>query len=222
MTKTVACIIARTTSVRLPLKVLRSLFEQYAVIDFIIERVKKVEMINDIYICTSYEPVDDILEDVARRNGVKIYRGDPTNIIERMLSVGEIENADNLIRITGDNPFVSFEYINDQIKALVNNKLDYIRLVDVPIGATAEVMTYDALKKCSRIMNQDYSEYLMLYMFDPENFKCGVIRPLDGDFSGQSITVDTKEDLKKAKDILDSKSGGLFIKYCRLFDGCQT
>ena len=93
MTKTVACIIARTTSVRLPLKVLRSLFEQYAVIDFIIERVKKVEMINDIYICTSYEPVDDILEDVARRNGVKIYRGDPTNIIERMLSVGEIENA---------------------------------------------------------------------------------------------------------------------------------
>ena len=65
--KTIACIIARTVSKRLPLKVLRNVTEQFSVLDFIIQRLKFVNNIDKVYLCTSSEPVDDIMEDVAKK-----------------------------------------------------------------------------------------------------------------------------------------------------------
>ena len=102
--KVVACIIARTVSKRLPLKVLRDLINGVSMIDFLVQRIKKVSEIDEIYICTSINIVDDILEDVAIRNDIKIYRGSEDEVIERMISVGDLEQADVLLRITGDNP----------------------------------------------------------------------------------------------------------------------
>ena len=101
MAKVVACVIARTVSKRLPLKILRDLKPGLSMIDFLIQRIKSVDKIDEIYLCTSEEAVDDILADVVSRNGIKLYRGSADAVIERMLAVGDIEKADVLIRITG-------------------------------------------------------------------------------------------------------------------------
>ncbi|RAW01304.1 cytidylyltransferase domain-containing protein [Pseudochryseolinea flava] len=207
MAKTVACIIARTVSTRLPLKVLRNISDQYTMLEFMIQRLKKTRAIDEVFICTSYEPMDEIMEDIAKRNNVSIYRGSPENVIERMLAVGELTNADILMRITGDNPFTSTEYIDKQVALLREKELDYVRLVDVPIGATAEVMTRKALIKCSELMDPSVSEYLMLFMFEPMNFKCGVIKPFEEDHSSITITVDTPEDLIRTKLITSAYEG---------------
>jgi spore coat polysaccharide biosynthesis protein SpsF len=202
MAKVVACIIARTVSKRLPLKVLRDVYPGISMIDFLISRIKEVKEIDEIYLCTSTESVDDILEDIAFRNRIKIYRGSAEMVIERMLAVGEMENADVLLRITGDNPLTATEYIPLQLSMLVNKNLDYVRVVDVPIGATAELMTRKALIKCNQLMDPMMSEYLMLYLFDPKNFKCGVVKPFKTDFGSYSVTVDTPEDFARARNIL--------------------
>ena len=202
MKKTVACIVARTVSTRLPLKVLRDLIPNVSMIEFLIDRLKQCDAINSIYICTSSEPVDDILGDIAIRNNIKIYRGSANQVTERLLAVGEIEKADNIIRITGDNPFTSIEYINKQIAFLNTDNLDYVRLVNVPIGATCEVINYTALKKCHSQMDPDISEYLMLFLFEPQNFKCGIIEVTKEDNSKYSLTVDTKADLDRTKLVL--------------------
>ncbi|HYC85305.1 MAG TPA: hypothetical protein VEB86_08790, partial [Chryseosolibacter sp.] len=173
MGKVVACIIARAVSTRLPLKVLRSLGGEYTMLDYMIKRLKTIRIIDEVFICTSYETVDEIMEDIGARNDVKVYRGSPENVIERMIAVGDLTDADLLIRITGDNPFTSVEYINDQVEFLRNRSLDYVRLIDVPIGATAEVMTRKALENCHAAMDPSVSEYLMLFMFEPKNFRCG-------------------------------------------------
>jgi spore coat polysaccharide biosynthesis protein SpsF len=202
MAKVVACIIARTVSKRLPLKVLRDIYPSISMIEFLIARVKSVQEVSEIYICTSTEQVDDILEDVAYSNQVKIYRGSAEQVIERMLAVGNLEQADILIRITGDNPFTAIEYIPQQLSLLLEKKLDYVRVIDVPIGATAELMTYSALFRCNDRMDPNMSEYLMLYMFDPSNFRCGVVKPFREDFGNYSVTVDTYTDFERAKGIL--------------------
>lgn len=201
MKKIISCIIARTVSKRLPIKVLRDMIPGRTILDYIIQNLKNFQPAENIYICTSVEQVDDILEDVAVRNGIKIYRGSADNVLERMTSVGKIENADILIRITGDNPFSSFEYLEKQIRLMENEGLDYVRLSHVPMGATAEVINRVALERCSKIMNPLHSEYLMLYLFEPKNFKCGVIEVFKDDYSNYSLTVDTVDDLKKAKQI---------------------
>jgi Spore coat polysaccharide biosynthesis protein F, CMP-KDO synthetase homolog len=202
--KVIACVIARTVSKRLPLKILRAINPEHSMIGFLIERLKRVSSIDDIVICTSVESVDDILEDVAERHAVKIYRGSPDNVLERMLQVGKRENANILLRITGDNPFTSTEFIDEQIRFLRSENLDYVRVIDVPVGATAEVMKYNALEECSRSMDPSVSEYLMLFMFEPRKFKCGVIKPFPRDASNVSITVDTPNDLQRNKQILSA------------------
>lgn len=205
--KTVACIIARTVSTRLPLKVLRNVTENYSMLDFMIQRLKLVRNIDEIYICTSHEMVDDILEDLALRNDVKIYRGSPDAVIERIISVGDMENTDNVIRITGDNVFTSIEYLEEQINIHNKNNLDYTRIIDVPIGATAEVMKLSAVKECYDLIDPAISEYLMLYMFKPEHYKCGVIKIKElPKSSNYTITVDTEEDLLRTKEIFNNYS----------------
>jgi spore coat polysaccharide biosynthesis protein SpsF len=204
MKKTIACVIARTVSTRLPLKILRNINKEYRMIDFIIQRLKLVKTIDDIYICTSHEEVDEILEDVSSNNDVKIYRGSPDAVIERIIAVGMLEKADNVIRITGDNVFTSYEYIEEQINIHNENNLDYTRIIDIPIGATAEVMRLSAVKECFDLIDPAISEYLLLYMFRPEHFRCGVISLNNIEKSSSfTITVDTKEDLARTKNILN-------------------
>ncbi len=204
MAKVVACIIARTVSKRLPLKVLRDLRPGLSMLEFLIQRVRAVDCIDEVYICTSKENVDDILEDVAVRNKVKIYRGSADEVIERMLAVGELEKADVLLRITGDNPFTSTEYIPRQLELLQRKNLDYVRVIEVPIGATAELMTFNALKRCNEMMDPSVSEYLMLYMFEPRHFRCGVVKAFDDDYSSYSVTVDTYDDFRRSLGLLDA------------------
>jgi len=200
--KVVACIIARTVSQRLPLKIFRDIGDGNSMIDFLIKRVLSVSSIDKVFICTSAEEVDDILEDVAAKHGIEIYRGSADAVIERMLAVGKIENADVVLRITGDNPFTAIEFIPAQVDFLIENNLDYVRVTDVPVGATAEVICYDALIKCNHLMDPAVSEYMMLYLFEPKNFRCGVIKPFQTDLSVFSLTVDTKQDLIRSRKLL--------------------
>lgn len=201
--RTIACLIARTVSTRLPLKVLRDVIPGVSMLDFMIQRLKGVDLIDDIYICTSKDVRDDILEDIANRNKIKCYRGSENAVIERMIEVGESESADYVIRITGDNPFTSIEYINRQIQGAINNDLDYVRVTNVPIGATSEVMKLSALRDCYSRIEPEVSEYLMLFMFNPEIYRCGVIQPFNEDYSNLIITVDSQNDLQRTRDILN-------------------
>jgi spore coat polysaccharide biosynthesis protein SpsF len=203
MAKVVACIIARTASQRLPLKVLRSLSPELSMIDFLVRRICQVEEIDVVYLCTSTDAGDDILEDVAARNGIRIYRGSPDRVIERMIAVGDLEEADIVLRITGDNPFTSYEYIGRQIAFLEEYALDYVRVADVPVGASAEVISMPALKECYSRMDPDVSEYLMLFLFEPEQFRCGVVKVFPEDFSAYSVTVDTPDDLQRSRRTLE-------------------
>lgn len=207
MAKTVACIIARTVSTRLPLKVLRTVLDNLTLLDFMISRLKLVSEIDEIFICTSKENVDDILEDVAKKNEVKIYRGSADEVIERMVSVATLTGADNVIRITGDNVFTAYEYLGEQINFLDDNNLDYCRLINLPIGATAEVINVKALKSCYDSIDPSVSEYLLLFIFNPDKYKCGVVKISDKDFSNMTVTVDKPVDLQRTKQVFEMFQG---------------
>ena len=118
--KNVACIIARTSSRRLKQKVLQDV-NGHKLIEYIVQKTKKARNIDTIYICTSTEPEDAVLCEIAEKNGVKSYQGSLKSVIDRMLSVAEIENADNLIRITGDNVFTDEVYIDLMLKYHIEN-----------------------------------------------------------------------------------------------------
>ena len=118
--KVVACIIARTGSNRLPNKVILEINDKM-LIEYIIEKMKRVKEIDEIYMCTTKESDDQILVDIAEKHGIKSHQGSTTSPISRMIDVGEIEKATHLIRITGDNIFTDEIFLSQMIKKHIEN-----------------------------------------------------------------------------------------------------
>lgn len=211
--KTVACLIARTNSKRLPEKVLIPVAGRL-LIEHIVDRLKMVPDVDKIYICTSTEKEDRRLRAVAEKNKVCFYAGSPTSPIDRMIRVGKEEKADCLVRVTGDNIFTDPVYLAEMIHRHRDEKVDYTRMMRVPIGLSAEVMSREALERCYAMMDPDKSEYLMLYMFRPSNFSCQVILPepeLEG--SEFSLTVDTPDDLERTRFIHENLKTSPWVTY---------
>jgi len=202
--RTVACIIARTASTRLPNKVLREINGK-KLVEYIIEKMKNVGNLDAIYLCTSVDDDDQILLDIAKENGIKSYAGSRKSVIDRMLDVAKIENADNVVRVTGDNVFTDEFFLDRMIEEHNNHPMmDYTRTEYLPLGVTAEVINVSALKRCYEMIDPKKSEYLMLYMFNPEEFNCQVLIPeesLMAEYS--SLTVDTHEDFERTEFLID-------------------
>ena len=211
--KTVGCIIARTVSTRLPKKVLREI-KGKKLIEYIIEKMKYVPNLDDIYLCTSVDDGDKVLLDIAEENGIKGYAGSRDSVIDRMLDVAEIAHADNVVRITGDNVFTDEFFLERMIEEQNKDPLiDYTRTEYLPIGVTAEVIKVNALKKCYEMRDPNKSQYLLLYMFDPEKYNCQVLVPeeaLSVEFC--SLTVDTPADFERTTFLIDQ-----LYKDCRIY-----
>lgn len=206
MKKVVACIIARTNSTRLPKKVLRSV-GNYSLIEYLVEKIKKSHLVDQIYLCTSIDESDKILLDIAKELNIKSYAGSLDSVIDRMLDVANLEEATDVIRITGDNIFTDEVYLDIMIDQHIKNKVEYTRTENLPIGVTAEVINVEALKKCYSFMNPDESQYLMLYMFQPNIFKCLIILPeVRHSKPNYTLTVDTLEDFERTLSIITSDS----------------
>jgi len=199
--KTIACIIARTSSTRLPKKVLREV-AGLKLIEYIIRKIKKSRNIDEIYLCTSVDKEDKVLLEIAKQNGIKSFAGSRESVINRMIAVAEIENADNIVRITGDNIFTDEIYLDLMIKYHLQNNADYTRTEYLPIGITSEIMDVKALKKCYKQMNPNESQYLLLYMFQPTNFNCLVLIPEKRhNKPTMTFTVDTPSDFTRTKQL---------------------
>ena len=195
--KSIACIIARTNSRRLPNKVLKKINNK-CMIELLIKRIKRAKNVDDIYLCTSVDEDDKILVDIANRNDIKPYQGSRESVIDRMLDVAKIEKANNVIRITGDNLFTDFVYLDEMINEHYKNQFDYTRTEFLSIGVTAEVINITALKDCYNNIDPKKSEYLFLYMFDPDKYKCGVlIPPKNHQKEFSSLTIDTLKDWER-------------------------
>lgn len=205
--KAVACIVARTSSSRLPDKVLRDIGGR-RMVEQIIDRVRMIPNLASIHLCTSTEAGDGRLREVAEANGIGFYAGSLEDPTERMVSVGRAEDADCVIRITGDNVFTDPVYLWEMLRRQEQDPVDYCRVDHLPLGITAEIMGREALEKCHASMDPEVSEYLMLYMFRPDLHRCRVLIPEPAlQATGISLTVDTPADLERSQFICQRLGG---------------
>jgi spore coat polysaccharide biosynthesis protein SpsF len=204
--KNVACIIVRTNSKRLSKKVLREI-NGIKLIEYIIKKIKRSKLVDEIYLCTSIDKDDEILIEIASKNNIKSFAGDRESVINRMLEVAKIENADNVVRITGDNIFTDEVYLDLMLKYHNKNNVDYTRTEYLPMGVTAEVIRTTALKRCYSLMDAKFSQYLLLYIFQPEKYNCQVLIPEDMHrHPDWSLTVDTPDDLRRTEEIIGKQN----------------
>lgn len=195
---------------RLPRKVLKKISGR-RMVEHIVDRMKAVPSLDDIYIATSSHPDDQILLSIAEKNNIKGYPGSELSVIDRLMHIATKEDADYIVRVTGDNIYSDSNLLELLISKAKETEADYARVEGAPIGVTAEVMKVTALKDCFKRIEPELSEYLMLYMFDPDKYRTLII-----DVSGwvppcTTLTVDTPEDWNRTIFIEKSHDDGSLV-----------
>ena len=116
----------RMSSTRLPGKVIKK-FGKYPAIEMLIKRIKKSKYKKKILLATTKNKSDDILEKIAKKNNIDIYRGSNADVLGRLVSGLKNRKEDVVIQTTGDAPFLDPEIIDFMISNYIKNpKIDFL------------------------------------------------------------------------------------------------
>lgn len=194
-----AIIQARTSSTRLPRKVLKPLpfNSNITVLSQVIRRVKQSKLIDEVIVATT--PKDDEIVDVAIAEEVPYYQGSLENVLERYYEAACKNDLDVIVRLTSDNPCVDFKLVDNVIKSHLKLDVDYSStslIKSFPIGIGLEVINFDTLKKAYDEATEKFEKEHVtpfIYKSHPEEFKINKFKG-DNDNSDIRITLDTPQD----------------------------
>lgn len=198
----VVCIIqARMGSTRLPGKVMLDLCGE-TVLGHVIERVKKVENIDEIVVATTTKEDDSIIVEEALKYGVKVFRGSEEDVLSRYYYAAKENEADVVVRITSDCPLIDPEIVDEMLnkfKSLYKkNEVDYLsNTLDrtFPRGLDTEVFSFKQLEVAYSKAKEKYQrEHVTPFIY--ENSNNIFYYKNDIDYSKYRWTLDTKEDFE--------------------------
>ncbi|KVV13959.1 cytidylyltransferase domain-containing protein [Flavobacterium sp. TAB 87] len=197
--KKIAFIIqARMQSTRLPGKILlpMPLGSDFCLLDQIIISLKSSKRDASIYIATSENVENDVLEKTAIVNEVNYFRGSENDVLSRFISIIEQNFIDIVVRLTADNPVVDVSLLDETIDFHIKNKKDYTNTVGLPLGMNFEVIDANALLslKNKNLTSQD-KEHVTLYLKNSSEFTCESFKiGLQDKYNNVRVTIDYPSD----------------------------
>ncbi len=192
---------ARLASTRLPFKAVAPIAGR-PLIAHCFDRLQASE-VGEVILATTDRPEDDALAMLAVRSGVHVFRGHPTDVLQRYLAAADAFKLTHIIRATGDNPAVDMGS-PARVLARLCAGADYVIEEGLPCGTCVEGVTREALERATVECRAPH---------DREHVTIG-IRTNRGRFRVASIdaptglrrsdlrfTVDTRADLLYMRDI---------------------
>ena len=200
----VAVVQARVGSSRLPAKVLLDLGGATA-LQRCLDRVRRIEGVREVIVATTTKADDDLIVSLARRLGVRVWRGSENDVLARYIGAALDARADIVLRCTSDCPLLDPAMSSPVVAAFVDSQttaepLDYAsnnlerRL---PRGLDTEVVSVDALHRASRVATASEREHVTLHVYrNPATFRLRAVRPDPRDLSHHRWTLDTLDDYR--------------------------
>ena len=202
--KIVAIVQARLGSTRLPNKVLAPIGD-VPLIEFLLGRLSKSERISEIVLATSTSEINDQLAIVVENLGYHVFRGSENDVLQRYVDTATATNADVVIRITGDCPFVDPQLIDEMLGDFISSNIDYMSNTDPPTfpdGFDIEIFKASALLRSAEIATSLFEREHVTPclrtnpLFTHSNKTAGV------DSSHLRLTVDEQRDLDVIRGIV--------------------
>lgn len=205
--RVVAIIQARMSSSRLPGKVLMPLGGRL-LIDFMLARVARAHLLDEIVVATSTDASDDALADHLAEGGVTCWRGSLNDVLARFAGAAREYEADIAVRLTGDCPLIDPEIIDAVVARLAQTGSAYVSNVDpasFPDGLDVEAMTSAALALAEgeATLQSDREHVTPFIRNQRERFPSDAILSAI-DLSALRWTVDYADDLEAVRHIVDT------------------
>lgn len=200
--KIAAIIQARTSSTRLPGKVLKELPYNSGItcLEQVIRRLKKSKRLNEIIIATTKETEDNSITNICKKEDVQYFKGSKENVLSRYYFAAKENNIDLIVRITSDCPCIDADITDLTIDDHISKMADYTTnslVRTYPHGLDVEVFNFDALGKAYKNTTKDYEkEHVTPYINrNPQKFKINIVKaPKELYAPDIRITLDTEED----------------------------
>ena len=163
-----------------------------------IDRLKLAKSVDQIIVCTSTNPQDGPLEEIAAAEGVACFRGDEDDVVKRLSEAATHYDLDYILSITADCPFCDPEYADAIVDAYRETRADFIRALDLPHGAFSYGINPEAFRKVMEIKVGTDTEVWGRYFTDTDLFKVYDL-PITNPLHHQPelrMTLDYPEDLE--------------------------
>jgi spore coat polysaccharide biosynthesis protein SpsF len=204
----IAIIQARMGSSRLPKKVLIDI-EGTPSLKFMIDRVKKSQLIDKIIIATTTNKEDDEIVEFCCNNDILYHRGSENDVLDRYYQSAKKYQANTIVRLTSDCPLIDPKLIDQTINLFKQKNVDYASNTvppdkkKYPDGSDVEVFSFEALKK-SWTETEDHKdrEHVTFYLWKRgQGFKT-IMLDNKYDWGKYRITIDYKEDVDLVREIV--------------------
>lgn len=171
---TIAVVQARTSSTRLPGKVLLSLAGSPMILRQL-ERISRATTLDSIVVATSLDPSDDDLSRCVEDSGFAVIRGPLDDVLSRYVLAIERFQPEFVVRLTGDCPLTCPEIIDMVVERAHSTRVDYVSNTlepTFPDGLDVEVVSPVALGQvASETTDRDEREHVTLGVYrNPDRF----------------------------------------------------
>jgi len=223
--RTLAIIQARMGSSRLPGKVLLDIGGEPMLVR-VAERARRAATLSGVMVATTDDPSDDLVVKLCRERGYAVYRGSAQDVLDRYHQSAHGQNADVVVRLTGDCPVIDPLVIDRTVEAFFGKvkPLDEVlshrgSLADpppaegpfdfaanrlpppfhrtYPIGLDVEVCSASVLDYAWKHATEKHQrEHVMPYLYDMDGRFNVLLVNHESDLGSLRWTVDTAEDLE--------------------------
>ncbi len=212
----IAFVAARMGSERMPGKVIKDLAGIPALVH-IFGILRNAKRLDDFAVVTTVLKEDDAIEMICDENSVKTIRGSVHDVLDRFRIAAEFYKPSRIIRVTGDDPLMDPEIIDQVIEEHCHGDFDYTsNMIErtFPRGMDTEVIEYSALEKSWRnTSDKDDHEHVTLYIRrNPELFKIHNVFNKNERTDDLRLCLDTEEDLELMKIIYENLYRGEVIR----------
>ncbi len=193
-------------STRLYGKVLKKLDKKNSVLYYVLKQIQASKLIDKIVLATSELEIDDEIVKVAKKLNMEVYRGSPTDVLDRHYQCAKKYSFDTIVRVTSDNPLNDPQIIDKAIKKIKNGKFDCVTtslLQTFPKGIHVEVISKNALEKSWKNSSIPYErEYVTPYIYNNSN-KFKIYNLINTkNLSHINFTINKNNDLKLVRKII--------------------
>ena len=211
MTRVVAVVQARMGSQRFPGKMLAKLGER-DLLSWVLTRVCDAKQLDQVVLATSDGRDDDELANAASSFDVIVVRGSQNNVLDRFIQSAKIAQADIVVRVCADNPFVAAEEIDRLVIAHESGNYDYScnhqqklnnRYAD---GFGAEILSTTLLNNIAdSTTQQSHREHVTSYIWDNvEKYKIqAVAAPAELEFPEIKLDIDTPQEMQQLNEFIN-------------------
>lgn len=188
-------------SSRLPGKVMLELDGMPSIVHTI-RRVSKANTVDDVVLATTDSQDDDVLEEVARREGISCFRGSENDVLKRVCEAHRSMETDVIVEITGDCPMIDPRVIDLGVTEFLSTDYDVVSNTWVegyPQGIDIQVYWERLLNDVEKnIFDPQVREHVSLHFYrNPSTYKIKHLQPPDKYFYPKIRTqLDYYEDYK--------------------------